>query len=415
MGGGAEAWTNGSQGGDPMRILIAWDNSQEADLIRLYLTSADYEVALAPGAEEFLAQVKEGPWDAVLMALTFPKTAEEGFALFGRARRALPGVPVVVGCRPTEMIDLARFLTHGLRLYITRDIQGDFIFLMHSCLKSAIESHHAEQASKLAERLREELESVRRLQESIIPHGLLPPPGYRIVARYEPSQVTVVGDRPVVLAGGDYYDLFRPDDHTLIVLIGDASGHGLKACMSIMTMHTLIRMFAGKEYRNPATFVAEINRQLCDNSIVQSGEGFITLFYAAIDTVKHTLTWTSAGHPAALLHLLVEDRVSAIGGHADGGIPLGINSRAEYSSAQLALPISSRVLLYSDGLTDAFPLDGNARNTFGLRGIIQGLQTCRQMDLEQTLDHLFQASTTFTGHTGRHDDSSALLLERAEE
>jgi serine phosphatase RsbU (regulator of sigma subunit) len=396
-----------------MNILVAWDNSQEADLIQLYLTSADNGVMVALSSEEFLGQLRQGPWDAVLMALTFPKTVDEGFALFSQVRKTLPDVPVVVGCRPTEMIDLARFLTHGLRHYIIRDGQGDFIFLMLSSLKSAVEAHHAEQASRLAERLREELDSVRRLQESIIPHGLPPPPGYRIVARYEPSQVTVLGDRPVVLAGGDYYDLFRPDDHTLIALISDASGHGLKACMSIMTMHTLIRMFAGQAYRDTAAFVAEINRQLCDNSIVQSGEGFITLFYAAIDTVDHRMTWTSAGHPAALLHLLSEDRVRTIGNGADGGLPLGISPHAEYSSAQVFLPPASRMLLYSDGLTDAFPLDGNARNSFGLRGITQGLQACRQMDLEQTLDHLFQASTTFTGNNGRHDDSSALLLERA--
>jgi serine phosphatase RsbU (regulator of sigma subunit) len=398
-----------------MRILIAWDNTQEADLIRLYLTSADNDVAVALSSEEFLGQLHQGAWDAVLMALTFPKTADDGFALFGRARQELPDVPVVLGCRPTEMIDLARFLTHGLRLYVIRDSQGDFIFLMLSSLKSAVQAQHAEQASKLAQRLREELDSVRRLQESIIPHGLLPPPGYRIVARYEPSQVNVVGDRPVVLAGGDYYDLFRPDDNTLIVLIGDASGHGLKACMSIMTMHTLIRMFSSQAYRDTAAFVTEINRQLCDNSIVQSGEGFITLFYAAIDTVNHTMTWTSAGHPAALLHLLQEDCVSVIGTGDDGGLPLGISPAAEYTSAQLLLPLASRVLLYSDGLTDAFPLDGNARNSFGLPGITQGLQACRQKDLEQTLDHLFQASTTFTGGNGRHDDSSALLLERAME
>src|SRR5436853_7642985 len=106
------------------------------------------------------------------------------------------------------------------------------------------------------------------------------------------------------MAGGDYYDLFRADERTLIALIGDASGHGLKACMSIMAMHTLIRMFPGDHYRNTAAFVAEINQRLCENSIVQSDGGFITLFYTALDTAENTMTWTSAGHPPALLHRL---------------------------------------------------------------------------------------------------------------
>src|SRR5262249_35485183 len=162
-----------------------------------------------------------------------------------------------------------------------------------------VEARRADEARKLAERLREEMDGVRRLQESIIPQGLKPPPGYKIAARYEPSQVHVVGDRPVVMAGGDYYDVFCPDEHTMIVLRGDASGPGLKACMSIMAMHTLVRMIHGNYYRDTAAFVAEINQRLCDNSIVQSDGGFITMFYASIDTRDHTMTWTSAGHPLA--------------------------------------------------------------------------------------------------------------------
>src|SRR5438445_4760930 len=296
-----------------MRVLIAWDVPREAELIALYLNTAENQAVscLTPG--EVLARAELGPWDAVLMSLTFPKTADESYEVFTKLGEALPGVPVVVGCRPSEMFDLPRFLTHGLRFYINRDDRGDFIFLVQSCLSSAVAATRAEEARKLAERLREEMDGVRRLQESIIPHGLRPPEGYRVAARYEPSQVAVVGDRPVVLAGGDYYDLFRPDESTLIILIGDASGHGLKACMSIMAMHTLIRMFPGDHYRNTAQFVGEINARLCENSIIQSDGGFITLFYAAIDTGSHTMTWSSAGHPPALLHNLASDAGRHVG------------------------------------------------------------------------------------------------------
>ena len=124
------------------------------------------------------------------------------------------------------------------------------------------------------------------------------PSGYTASARYEPSQVTVVGDQPVIMAGGDYYDLFCPDGHTLIALIGDASGHGLKACMSIMTMHTLVRMLAGDRFRDTAAFVTEINQRLCENSIVQSGGGFITLLYASVDTAGHRVE-LGLGRPSA--------------------------------------------------------------------------------------------------------------------
>src|SRR5436309_8288677 len=67
-----------------MRILVAWDDANEAELLKLYLTNGDNDAVLCATREEVLAQVEKGPWEAVLMTLTFPKTADESFALFGK-------------------------------------------------------------------------------------------------------------------------------------------------------------------------------------------------------------------------------------------------------------------------------------------------------------------------------------------
>jgi sigma-B regulation protein RsbU (phosphoserine phosphatase) len=396
-----------------LKTLIAWDQAEDADLLALYLGAGDHEAAVALTPEALLAQAGADAWDVVLMSLTFPTTAEEGFAWFQRLQELVPGTPVVLAFRQTEMFTLARFLAHGLRFYLVRDQGGDFVFLALSCLESAVSATRAEEARKLAERLREELDGVRKLQEAIIPHGLRPPPGYRAAARYEPAHISVVGGRPVAMAGGDYYDLFRPEEHTLITLVGDASGHGLKACMSIMAMHTLVRMLSGDRYRDTAAFVTEVNQGLCKNSIVQSDGGFITLFYAAIDTATHTMRWTSAGHPLALVHRLRGNQITAVGTEADGDLPLGVTPDVAYGAATLQLPPDSRVLLYSDGLSDAFPLDGSARQAFGVKGIMETLRACVERSLEETLEELFRASHAVTGGTGRHDDTSVVLLERA--
>jgi serine phosphatase RsbU (regulator of sigma subunit) len=396
-----------------MKTLIVWDDPQEADLLQLYLGMGDNEASVARTPEDALSCTQREGWDVVLLALTFPVTVDQGFALFTQVHGTLPGVPIVVACRQGEMIHLPRFMNHGLRFHTIRDSQGDFVFLMLSCLESAVAATRAEEARKLSERLREEMEGVRRLQESIIPRDLQAPPGYRLAARYEPSQVSVVGDRPVIMAGGDYYDLFCPDDRTLIVLVGDASGHGLKACMSIMTMHTLIRMFSRDRFRDTAAFVAEINRRLCENSIVKSEGGFITLFYAAIDTAHHTMTWASAGHPLPLLQRLESNEITPVGTDADGGLPLGIYAEGEYASATLALPPASRVLFYTDGLTDALPMGTDkGLKAFGVQGVQTTLRDSRTDDTDKALDRLFRASTDFTGGTGRHDDTSLVLLER---
>jgi sigma-B regulation protein RsbU (phosphoserine phosphatase) len=399
-----------------MRVLVAWDDSDQADLLSLYLGNEANEIKICLTPEEFIAENKPSRWDVVLMALTFPKTSDDGFHHFQMQQEMMPGVPVVMACRQNEMLSLPRFMTKGLRFYIVRDDNGDFIFLVMSTLESAVQAARAEESKKLTALLRDEMDGVRRMQESIIPKGLIPPPGYAITARYEPAQMQVVGEMPVVMAGGDYYDLFLPEKNQLALMVGDASGHGLKACMSIMAMHTLIRMFTGARYRETARFVAEINQRLCDNSIVQSGGGFITLFYTAIDTINHEMHWTSAGHPLAIMHNLKTNEVHAIGTDDETGLPLGIYPDVEYSSSTVPIPVASRILIYSDGLTDALPPQGgnNAGLAFGTQGLMQTLQSCREKDLEQTLEHLFKTTSEYTGGLGRHDDTSVVLLERSE-
>ena len=85
-----------------------------------------------------------------------------------------------------------------------------------------------------------------------------------------------------------------------------------------------------------------------------------------------------------------------------------------YDSSRLTLPPGSRVLLYTDGLADAFPLntkDGYA--AFGVGGITAALRASRGRTTDQTLDQLFEASNAFTCGAGRVDDTSVVLVERA--
>jgi serine phosphatase RsbU (regulator of sigma subunit) len=173
-------------------------------------------------------------------------------------------------------------------------------------------------------------------------------------------------------------------------------------------------MFSGGRNSETAKFVGEINQRLCDNSIVQSGGGFITLFYTAIDTNAHEMHWTSAGHPLAMLHNLVTNEVKMIGTETEAGLPLGIYPDVEYTSSSVPIPAGSRILIYSDGLTDALPPQSgtNTELAFGIPGIMKALQACREKKIDETLNHLFQATSEYTQGAGRHDDTSVVLLER---
>jgi sigma-B regulation protein RsbU (phosphoserine phosphatase) len=182
--------------------------------------------------------------------------------------------------------------------------------------------------------------------------------------------------------------------------------------MSIMTMRTLIHMIRDRAYADTAQFVAEVNRRLADRAIVQDEGGFITLMYCAFDTATHRLQFTSAGHPMPFLQNLHTNEIVPLGGEAEAGMPLGIDPHETYHTVTVELPLGSRLLLYSDGLTDAFPAEGAVYDQFGEKGIVRCLQSAAETHLDNALDKLFLDSEAFTKGSGRHDDTSVVLVER---
>ena len=397
-----------------MKILVGWDDAQEAELIDLYLGASGNEVTLAPSPDDLELLAANGiNWDAVLMPTSFPDW-DRGFDVLLAIQKALPECPVIGACHSGDMVKLARFLGQGMRSYVLRDQGQDFVFLLQVTVESVVQAVQAERERKISEKLREEVESVRKLQESIIPRNMKVPDGYTIRARYEPSQLRVLGGLPVAMAGGDYYDVFPIDEKNVVLIVGDASGHGMKACMSIMTMHTLVRMIRGNKYRQTSAFVAEVNRMMAEQSIVTGDGGFITLLYGILVSERNELEWSSAGHPIPLLQDLETNQVTALAADDAGGCPLGIMLEDTYSECISPIPPHSRVLMFTDGLLEAFTDDdAGGHIEFGVDGVIGILQACRQKSLDETLDELFDASFQFTRGAGRHDDTSVLLMERA--
>jgi sigma-B regulation protein RsbU (phosphoserine phosphatase) len=206
-----------------MRILVGWDSAAESETIQSFLNIGNNAADVFGDAAQFEAAFLTGSYDVVLLALNFP-TQQDCFPLFQRIRRERPDTPIVGAWFQGELSHIAKFILAGLHSYLLRDSSGEFIMLLITLLEAAHQSVLAHRARLLADKLREEVESVRQLQESVIPASLPQMDGYKIVARYEPSEIRVLGDRPVVMAGGDYYDAFRVRDNTLIMILGDAAG-----------------------------------------------------------------------------------------------------------------------------------------------------------------------------------------------
>ena len=97
-------------------------------------------------------------------------------------------------------------MTAGLRSYVIRDDNCDFLFLVHAILEAAVKQVETERERLISAQLRKEVQSVRELQESTISTNIETPEGFKIVAKYESSQIRVLGSKHVTMAGGDYYE-----------------------------------------------------------------------------------------------------------------------------------------------------------------------------------------------------------------
>ena len=396
-----------------MRILVGWDDPEQADLVSMYLSIGDHEVTVVHGADDLLASLDSGaPWDVVFLSITLPD-ADTGFETFKTIRRLWPDLPIVGACQSGDVYRVVRFMTHGMSAYVIRDGQGDYLFMLLAVMESAVEAVLAQRDQKVTEKLREEVQAVRKLQESMVPAQIDAPAGCTIIARYEPSQMRMASGKVVTMAGGDYYDVFTVDDNHIVLLVGDASGHGMKAAMCIMVMHTLVRMIHTRRYQNTAAFVAEINNQLSQHAIVSDEGGFITLCYGLLQLDTNELQWTSAGHPIPLVQDLATGEIRALEADTVAGLPLAIYPDVEYESFTIKLPEKYRLLFYTDGLQEAFPEHKPTKTgEFGVAGITETLRARQLAPAAEALQALFDDSEAYTEGSGRHDDTSVVLLER---
>jgi serine phosphatase RsbU (regulator of sigma subunit) len=95
------------------------------------------------------------------------------------------------------------------------------------------------------------------------------------------------------------------------------------------------------------------------------------------------------------------------------GLPLVVSDDWVYPLCRSQIPPGCRVLMYTDGLEEAFPNDNERHRQFGVTGIINTLQATRDQPLEKVLNALFDDSNKATNGAGRMDDTSVMLLERS--
>jgi phosphoserine phosphatase RsbU/P len=250
-----------------------------------------------------------------------------------------------------------------------------------------------QQVNELNAALQRQFEDVAKVQRSLLPRRIPQVPGLEIATSYLTSDQ----------AGGDYYDFFRFDDGSFGVLIADVSGHGAAAATIMAMLHGILHAYLGpaEGVRTPDLVLRHANKTLFEAGL----EGnFVTAFFAVFDPRTATLTYARSGHNPPLLKSGRDGAVTKLDG--GGAPPLGLFDPYEISCSSLTLGPGDTVILYTDGITEAF---NGAREMFGEQRLDAALETCSGAP-DCVVDSVHQSLYHHTGSMTRADDQTLVVL-----
>ena len=233
------------------------------------------------------------------------------------------------------------------------------------------------------EQMSREANEARKIQEALLPRCSPYIPGFAVTGLSTPAGAV----------GGDWYDFIPFDDGRWGLVLADVSGKGTAAALLMSATRGILRSLASACC--PSEVLTRLNELLVND--FPSGR-FVTMVYAILDPATRTLKFSSAGH---LRPLLIENS------HAqfldtERGLPLGIGPGG-YSEAQVQLTPGSRLLFYSDGITEATNLEDDEYGAERLEKHFRRTDASAESILEDV--------RTFANGAGLHDDATVILVK----
>jgi sigma-B regulation protein RsbU (phosphoserine phosphatase) len=346
------------------------------------------ERALAPvatlGASEERAAAVRLHFDRELAAAfpARPVPARELSGALGEAARTLraeTAVPVRRGREPLGILLVGRKLSDEAL------DPSDLEYLSAVATQVAVAAGRTD-----APEQQRELDEAREIQANLLPRDLPQPPGFALSAHWQPARQVA----------GDWYDALALGDGRIGLGIADVTGKGMPAALLMSNLQAAVKAFAAPE-RAPREVCQRLNRIMG----AHLGPGrFITLVYAVLDASRRVLTYTNAGHnpPLLLRHDGTCEPLST------GGLLLGVVPEATYEEAEVRLGPGDRLLLFTDGVTEAMNPDGEL---FGEDRVLEVMRRCAGHGAAELQRELLAAVTIFCG--GEFQDDATIVVVAA--
>lgn len=242
------------------------------------------------------------------------------------------------------------------------------------------------------EKLRQQLETARIVQMSTLPSSMPYLPGYEVCGLFKPADLT----------GGDTYDLAVLEQGLLIVL-GDATGHGIGPALSVTQMQAMLRM-AFRMGADLETAYKHVNNQLAERL---PSDRFITAFIGLLDTKEHKLQFHSGGQGPIFVYRAQDKSFAEF---KPTSFPLAAMPLERMKpSISLSLGEGDILALVSDGIFEQRNSEGEEYGEARVKGVIERNNRHATADI---VAELFAAIAAFAGEK-QDDDMTVVFVKRA--
>ncbi len=239
-------------------------------------------------------------------------------------------------------------------------------------------------------RVAEELRVAKALQQAILPTRFPDSASYDLFAVMTPAREM----------GGDFYDFFPLAGGRMGVVVADVSGKGIPAAFFMAVARTEMQN-AAQTYSRPGETLKAVNELLCRQNPL---ELFVTVFYAVFDPQSGHFTYACGGHNPPV-------RVDSVGRSeflpGTGGVALGVMEGLDYDEADITLNSGERIVLYTDGITEAFSALDEA---FGEERLLAACATDAGRSSRETTEGIIAAVEAFCIGAEPSDDVTCLVL-----
>jgi sigma-B regulation protein RsbU (phosphoserine phosphatase) len=370
------------------RVLLVDDAKANLDILVEGLKS-DHKLSLALSGEAALQLAARTPPDLVLLDIMMPGL--DGYEVCRRLRQMpeTAEVPIMFLSSLEEVQNKTRGFEAGANDYLTKPFE---MLEVKARVRSLLKAKAYSDAVK--EQIASELRVAREIQMGMLPHDFT-----AMEQAYGLSFGAVL--EPAREVGGDLYGVCGAGPKRLVVFLGDVSGKGIPASMFMVRAISLARLLA-REIAEPERILARLNDELAADN--PSGM-FVTFLCAVFEPATGRLTLANAGHCRPVLLAAGEPPRWAV---KNLGTALGFEPGLEFERTELTLGQGSALVLYSDGVSEAF---NPQEECYGNERLLADAAALAGQSASALGAGLLQRVRTFAENAPQSDDIAILVLK----